>query len=305
MPVGLEDFALTEEEQKQLEEGVEEEKTEEQVEENQSEAAGETPVEEKAEGEEKPHEEPVVEDKEKTTEPKETKRVPLAELIEERKHRQALQAEVGELKTKFQTVDQLKDAILKLKEERMPVKEPEPIVTYEEDPLGYTYKKVNEIDENQKVIKQNMEYQQFIGQVVNLENQFRTKQPDYDSAYQYVVDTKIKELAEVGITDPADVAREIQRVSYSLSTHAMQKGKNPAEVVYSIAKTYGYKQPSAKPEEQSKANAEETIKSVAKGQQMASKTLSGSGKSETPKTVEALLEANGDEFDRLWKEMFG
>lgn len=190
----------------------------------------------------------------------------------------------------------------------------------QEDPLGHQQFRLKELDKQQEVVlnrmqglEQQHQLQQAVTHVTNLENQFRQAKPDYDAAFKHLMDAKTQELAVFGINDPAVVAQEINRGAMNISMIALRNGKNPAEIIYDLARQAGYAPP--KPAETSLAEspiaaleaeakkAAEHLATVEKGQQ-ASKALKGDDV-ETEVSYQALLKAEGADFDKLWKEKFG
>lgn len=202
-------------------------------------------------------------------------------------------------------IDKFQNEFLEFKnkftQEQAP-KPPDP----EEDPLGHVQHQIKTVTEQQKAtqdqIKQQEEVtrnQQFAFHVKTLEDNFRTQAKDYDAAFSFLNEFKRQELAEFGVTDQAIIDRELQTASVNIARVALQQGKNPAEVVYNLAKRYGYQAPKA---EAPLKQAADHIATIEKGQQ-AAKTLKGEDV-DSDVSFQALLKADGAEFDKLWKEKF-
>lgn len=170
------------------------------------------------------------------------------------------------------------------------------------------------IQEEQQTIKAQIETTNVITNIANLENNFRRTVPDYDTAFNYLIDFRKKELALVGITDEDSQINEIRNNSAAISRAALAQGRNPAEVVYELAKQYGYKKSETAPVAQNieqivDANKGAGVKghltAVQQGQKVAGKTLSNSGSQDTGATYESVLSAKGQDFEKKWAEIFG
>lgn len=170
------------------------------------------------------------------------------------------------------------------------------------------------IQEEQNALKAQIETTNVITNIANLENNFRRTVPDYDTAFNYLIDFRKKELALVGITDEDSQINEIRNNSAAISRAALAQGRNPAEVVYELAKQYGYKKPETAPVAQNieqivDANKAAGVKghltAVQQGQKVAGKTLSGAGSQDAGATYESVLSAKGQDFEKKWAEIFG
>lgn len=264
---------LTVEEEKMMQEGIEEEPV-------KAEEPPEPKIEEPAE---EPVKEPVKEEKQ------EQKFVPHAALHQAR-------MEIKELREKVKDVDELKQEFINYRKSQ----EPKP-PTYDESPLDWTKQKIEEVEHrtqqaesiNQETQRQ-LALQNVVNQVSRMETEFRTKTPDYNDALAFTKDLRTRELQAIGLDDTA-IQQELQQNILFVTVNAMKAGKNPVEAIYNIAKQYGYKGKSPKANEAS-INELET---VAKGQEMAGKTLSG-GTKDMGVTVEAMLEASDEDFDNMW-----
>ena len=132
-----------------------------------------------------------------------------------------------------------------------------------------------------------------------MEREFMQTNTDYLDAVEFMKDFRRKELNIYGISDPTTVDQEIQKNVYQFTSTILQNKHNPAEVMYNLAKQYGFKPKTAEPK------VENVFETVEKGQKQASKTLSGGGQAEMNLTAESLLELDGQEFEDAWKKIFG
>lgn len=237
--------------------------------------------------------------------------VPLAALHEARAELKELRRLYQESTSKLSTLDKLKQDILAIRESN---KKPEPTVPdYNEDPLGNLSQRVNQ--QEQKISTYDMEsarrnqemeaqkhQSQLINTVVYHEQEFSKTTPDYLDAVNYMRELRKNELSVFGVTDPVQVNEELRKNAIALSSFAVNQGKNPAELMYTIAKQYGYKTKTTNP---APNPAPSTIDTITKGETGATKTLSGKGITEGNLTAEGLLNLEGEEFETAWKKLFG
>jgi len=86
---------------------------------------------------------------------------------------------------------------------------------------------------------------------------------------------------------------------------ALRQEKNPAESLYKIAQARGYKKadPTPGPDDKKAKEAERALKEVASGIDKASKTLSDAGEEEKKTSLNSLMDASDEDFDKMWKDM--
>lgn len=82
--------------------------------------------------------------------------------------------------------------------------------------------------------------QRFRTSVAEAEAEFREDAPDYDDAQAYFKESLKAELTDLGL-EGDELSAEFHRQVMSVAQQALQRGKNPAQVVYEIAKRRGYK----------------------------------------------------------------
>lgn len=70
---------------------------------------------------------------------------------------------------------------------------------------------------------------------------FRTEQPDFNDAYQFLLSSRQAELSAVGY-DAQTVQNAIRNDELNIVGFALQQGASPAETVYRLAQSRGYRQ---------------------------------------------------------------
>lgn len=141
--------------------------------------------------------------------------------------------------------------------------------------------------------------QEILTYAITQENQFKAVTPDYDAASTFLLNSRKDELEEMGKT-PAEINQIIQLEKLSIANDCKNSGKNPAEVVYKIAKRRGYaKAADADPVVDAAAAAatgKEKLETARRGTEQA-QSLSGTrGNAPSPLTAQRLLEMSEAEF---------
>jgi hypothetical protein len=149
--------------------------------------------------------------------------------------------------------------------------------------------------------KQQSDQSNIMAAVTNQVAAFEKDHPDYSQAYQHVVKLRMHEYSLQGMTR-AEAEQEFGKVANQIILRAMQNGKNPAQVVYTMAQKYGFK--ASAPEK-----ADKTLETIRKGQQ-ASQSLERTTPQETTNlTKSSLGDMSEKELDRVvrdqWDEIFG
>jgi hypothetical protein len=223
------------------------------------------------------------------------KTVPLSELLEERKARQAWQT------TAAQQQQQLSEA-LKLAQQRaqfVPAEEqakaPDPNV----DPAGYAQweydqyrKQVAELNQWKQQQQQQLQAVQQTNQVLGWAQQqaraFEATTPDYSKALQFAIEREDREYQALGVSDPAARQQLLEEKQAQLINYARQNNLNPAQLVYNYAKEKGYKLEGVAT---AKPDLDEKVSRISKGQEAAR----GVGKSSggAPTEINSLADLAG------------
>lgn len=179
------------------------------------------------------------------------------------------------------------------------------IPAYDQDPLGHTkaqldraLKTINELQGNfQKRTEQEDQQatqRSTLEQYGHAVSTFKRQNHDYDEAFQFLMDTRDKELAFVH-DDPTDRSNRIQYEEGYLAAAAMRAGKNPGQVFYEMAKARGYKGKQA-------AAEENKLDRLVQGQKAARSNAGGKVASDDDISLEKLVEMdpNSPEYDKEW-----
>ncbi len=217
-------------------------------------------------------------------------------------------AQIKEYKARMDRMEQLFQKSMERQQSVAPPKTEKTeaeIPAYDQDPLGHTkaqldraMKTIDELKGNfQKRTEQddqNARQRSTLEQYGQAVSQFKRQNADYDEAFQFLMDSRDKELAFVH-EDPAERSNRIQYEEGYLAAAAMKQGKNPGQVFYEMAKARGYKG-------KEPAGEENTLDRLARGQRAARNNTGGKTTGSEEVTLEKLAEMDPDsaEYDAAW-----
>lgn len=250
------------------------------------------------------------------------KTVPLAALHESRTQTKALRDELKQSQDAHKAemakaMDRFERAIA-----AFAPKPPEPVVEkvpdFETDPAGWiahtmksTGKELEDVrkelktlqdDKAQKVEqdKQTSVIRGIMDYAVTKENEFKAANPDYDEASAFLINSRKEELADLGYPE-AQIMQMIQGEKLTIAAQAKEQGKNPAELVYNIAKRRGFqkKVPAAGDGNgQQPQDDKARIETVRKGTEHGTGLSGARGNAPSPLTAQRLLELSEADFDK-------
>jgi hypothetical protein len=227
--------------------------------------------------------------------------VPYSALKEERTRRKKEQEEKRQLAERLARLEGELNARKELAKPPEQAKSEEQIVPWDQDPkkaheqlLQKVDKIVGETAEQSRQRQYTEAHQRFQTDYRARVTAFAGKQADFPDAYNFLAESRTKEYQAAGYSEE-DAQKLTWRDEERLALDTMMKGKNPAEVMYEIAKTRGY-QAKAAPS----GNGAETLKTVERGQKVAASLGAASGAGTAgPQTLEAVLALDEDEFAKV------
>jgi hypothetical protein len=127
-----------------------------------------------------------------------------------------------------------------------PAPAPDPVT----DPLGAMMHQLKTVNEQVSTLQQQIldqqnaqtstvNFQQFQAQVHNLRNEFAKTHADFDDAYTHFRSSRVADLRALGFNDQR-INQAVFQEEAILAQNAVMNGRNPAEVVYEMAKRHGY-----------------------------------------------------------------
>jgi hypothetical protein len=216
-----------------------------------------------------------------------------------------------------------------------------PVPDKAQDPVGYLEHQIQQarkeaapVQELQQRLAAYEQQQRIAATVSGAEQEFAAKTQDYFDAVEHLRSVRMRQYELAGLTqDEQQQALMADTRNWVLAT--LQKGKNPAEATYELARAYGYAAKPArdlaadsgadsatkprnpdgtfapKPPDPKVEKAKETLKTVERGQQAAKSlgdSVGGTANTDLPSMSE-LATMSDEEFDRVtagknWKKFF-
>lgn len=190
---------------------------------------------------------------------------------------------------------------------------PKQVPKFEESPLENLKANAEESQNQLKEVQKQLEsfnqqgetsrQEQLVRQSTQVaEQEFVKTSPDYADAVNHLQKVIDSNLQVMGYDDPGARAQIIQQQALGLAQQALKAGKNPAELVYQMAKNYGYATKKQEVKEETK------IEQIKKGQE-SSQSLGSGGKADVPLTLKSLEAMDDDDFaelvgdDKRWKKL--
>jgi len=180
------------------------------------------------------------------------------------------------------------------------------------DPLGAMMHQMKQMEkqiadfqkgatETQAQATQQQQAQQLLNHVKQQIGEFSKTHADYQQAYEHLKSVRTADYTEMGLTQ-AQIIQQLGNDERTIVQQALQQGKNPAELVYSFAKRYGYVPPVATP------TPEEKLETIKKGLE-ASKQVTQAAPPATGYTLDAAKVASDRDLTNMvenhWEEMMG
>lgn len=134
--------------------------------------------------------------------------------------------------------------------------------------------------------------------------EFKAQTPDYNDAYQYAMSARMKQLAALGY-DQQTIIQTVGNEELDLAARALNAGRNPGQVIYEFAQSWGYQPKGAAPATAPTAPAIDPVTSASlqKAKAAAATSISTGGK--PPKSdfdPNAMLNTRGAAFDAQWEK---
>jgi hypothetical protein len=190
------------------------------------------------------------------------------------------------------------------------------------DPLGAMMHQINtvaktlgtvqqQLVETQQQQAQQAQIAQFQNSIKDVAADFTKKVADYPDAYAHLKTVQIEDMRSLGFSE-AQIRQALQQGEVNVAQNALRAGKNPAQVMYEMAKRHGYV-PKAGGKDDGTGDgtsAAAKIAAIKKGTQAGG----GPGKGANPPadvTLETLKTASNSDLDALvrdpkaWAKMTG
>lgn len=163
---------------------------------------------------------------------------------EERARRERAEQELATVKSRFATLEEIARAASQPQPQPPPDVNTDPVGHFQAE-LAARDAKIAQFEAWQRQQQQVMQEQQIIGQIrtraVAAEEEFAKSTPDYREAADYVQMVRNAQLSALGFRDPAARQQQIAFEALNMAAGAEQRGENPAQLIYEMAKASGWK----------------------------------------------------------------
>jgi len=242
----------------------------------------------------------------------EAKTVPLAALHEERERRKELQRQIEDVNRRaderFSLIAQKLAASAPAAEAKREMPDPE------KDAVGairMTAEEVKVLSDFKRRVEaqavQSQAMQAVFAHAARLENEFEARTPDFKAASAFLRDARAQELSTLGV-DAYHVQQVLGLEKLQLAQLALQHGRNPAEVIYALAKSRGYSPNAGAPKAPASAKTDgdgeaAKLARIARGQEAGTSLGAASGAAPGKTGIEALLAMSDAEFSTALDKM--
>lgn len=197
-----------------------------------------------------------------------------------------------------------------------PAEPAEEVPDRETNPMEYLEYQIAQLKKGQEATQQTAQktveqtqITRFATWADNAEREFAASTPDYDGAVQHMKEMRAQDLRSLGYDDQS-IAHSLNQEAQAIAVSAFQNGQNPAEIVYNMAKRYGFKGTAAGASSPARTPAAPVAVPPAarmatlKAGERAGNNLGGPG-GEAPDTVSLADVANlpDDEFTKYWDKL--
>ncbi len=176
----------------------------------------------------------------------ESPQVPLAALHEERRRRAEIETERQQLRAQL---EQMRSAMQAAQTPQAPDPSEDPMgyLSYQNQQLQAQVQQMAEWRAQQEArSQQEQQYSALTQQVAAAEQAFRAKTPDYDAAAQFALQMEDRRLAAF-YPNPTERMQMLRINAANVLSQAVQQGRDPAEMMYAMARNMGYGAPPAAP----------------------------------------------------------
>jgi hypothetical protein len=215
-------------------------------------------------------------------------------LTEERARRRQLQDQNQQMQARF-------NELLLRMQQQQPAQQQAQVPDYDDNPAEHLRAMQRQVEDRIRELDQRLaghdqrtqvvdQHTQFVNTVATAEADFAARTPDYHAATAYVQQRKLTEYRAVGLSD-AEARQALARDTANVAQLALQRGQNPAEVMYGLAKAVGFTAP-----------VPAAPRAPVAGSLQGTGGTPGADNQGMP-TPEALSTMSDTEFDSWWNKM--
>ncbi len=236
---------------------------------------------------------------------------------QERQERARLQQQLQQQQQQYQAQQQQYQEQLRQFQQQQQ-NPPEDVPDPETDPFGYSQWQTRKLAEfvakqqewienqenhrrqqiqaQQQQQRQQQALSQFVGTYEQHARQFMQQQPDFKDAYKFLQENRMKEYMTAGY-DWNHAQRLMIDDEGAIVAQALQRGDNPAQRVYELAKLRGYQPGGNQPSQE-----QEQLRSLQQGLKQQG-LRGGGGAVSTRRSADNVDTMSDSEFEKLWSDM--
>jgi len=235
--------------------------------------------------------------------------VPLGALQEERTKRQEREAELNREREANRVLqERFNQFLMQQQQQQAPQQQQQEqqVPNFIDDPEGYIKAREAQLEQRMAQFEQyvngtagqqqaQQQHVQLTQRVTADEQAFAKDTPDYKDATTFFTERKLAEYATLGL-DPTTASQQLARDYTGIAQLAYKNGKNPAEVMYNLAKTFGFQAGQQQQQQQQQKKTPPTSLS----------SLDGVARAPDEKgklTAARIAEMNDKEFDEFFASM--
>jgi hypothetical protein len=172
----------------------------------------------------------------------------------------------------------------------------------EEDPVTELKREIKGLSERYNQDQQaSLQERQALAQRLELENQVRSqvsefmkRKPDYQNAYNYVVNRRQADYQKMGVP-PQLWGQRLESEVSGLLNEARLYGGNAAEILYGLAENWGYRPP------QQATQAQEPVRTERFLDEGPSSLSDIGGRADTALSLKNISTMSDEDFDKFWE----
>lgn len=190
--------------------------------------------------------------------------------------------------------------------------EPEPVTPFDENPAENLDARLRQIEAGTEQSKEaaktaDQQQQQFqasqelAARFQQSEIEYKSENPDYGAAIDHLHHARVADMVSMGASQAEAEQAWIGEVLH-ISQRAYDTGKNPAEILFARAGTFGYNK-NTKSGKDDNSDPDERVAQVRKGQKKSSRMATGGAQQAGTMTLETLAALPDEEFDAAFEKM--
>lgn len=229
---------------------------------------------------------------------------------EERIRRKETQKQIDQLRSENDQLKTTFNRILTKAQEQQEAQAP----SFDDDPINalrhenqQLKTKFDRLDQenirNREQAQADHNQQKFINSYRSEANKFKQSTPDFDDAYNFLLENRMTEYETAGYDKPQAEQLAMEDEAAIAANH-LGKGTNPAEAIYKLAKLRGFQGKSSINAQDKISANKEKIATLERGLQASKTVNSGGSSSKEQLSLEAVANMDDEEFSKLdWNKV--